>query len=196
MTGSHLIILNKINMSLVQSNMMELGTKAPEFSLPDTVSGKIISLSEIKSDVATVITFICNHCPFVHHINSKLVEVADTFQSHGVQFVAISSNDVNYYPQDGPDMMKRVAESQGYTFPYLYDETQRVANAYQAECTPDFFVFDENLELVYRGRFDDTRPGMDNATGKELSEALKALVHKSEVPTDQKPSIGCSIKWK
>ena len=183
-------------MSLVQSKMMELETKAPSFSLPDTVSGRVISLSEIKSDVATVIAFICNHCPFVHHINKKFVEVANKFQTKGIQFIAISSNDVNFYPQDGPEMMKVVAKNQGYDFPYLYDETQEVAQAYQAECTPDLFVFNENLELVYRGRFDETRPGMGIATGNELSAALDALLSNSEVPAEQKPSIGCSIKWK
>lgn len=183
-------------MSLVQSNMMALGTKAPSFSLPDTVSGKVISLSEVKSDVATVIAFICNHCPFVHHINSKLVEVATEFQARGIRFVAISSNDVDFYPQDSPEIMKKVAKSEGYVFPYLYDETQEVATAYQAECTPDLFVFNGNLELVYRGRFDETRPGMGLATGSELSAALTAILNNLEVPPNQKPSIGCSIKWK
>ena len=183
-------------MSLVQSNMMELGTKAPSFSLPDTVSGKVLSLSELKSDVATVIAFICNHCPFVHHINSKFVEVANEFQAKGIQFIAISSNDVGYYPQDGPEIMKRVAESHGYNFPYLYDETQEVAIAYQAECTPDLFVFDKDLQLAYRGRFDETRPGMGRATGRELSAALRALINNTEMPSEQRPSIGCSIKWK
>ncbi|MBW1296219.1 thioredoxin family protein [Aquimarina litoralis] len=183
-------------MSLVQSNMMELGTKAPSFSLPDTISGNVLSLSEVKSDIATVIAFICNHCPFVHHINNKFVEIANEFQAKGVEFIAISSNDVNYYPQDGPEMMKKVAKSTGYNFPYLYDENQEVAKAYQAECTPDFFVFNRNLTLAYRGRFDETRPGMGTATGNDLSAALTALVNNSEITLDQKPSIGCSIKWK
>lgn len=183
-------------MSLVQSNMMALGTKAPSFSLPDTVSGKVISLSEMKSDVATVIAFICNHCPFVHHINNKLVEVANKYQAKGIQFIAISSNDVDYYPQDSPVIMKRIAKEEGYVFPYLYDESQEVATAYRAECTPDLFVFNGNLELVYRGRFDETRPGMGLATGSELSAALTAILNNSEISSNQKPSIGCSIKWK
>ncbi|WP_108869094.1 thioredoxin family protein [Aquimarina aquimarini] len=183
-------------MSLVQSNMMELGTKAPLFSLPDTISDTVISLSEIKSSTATVVAFICNHCPFVHHINNRLVEVANEFQAKGIQFIAISSNDVDYYPEDRPEMMKKVAKSQGYSFPYLYDKTQEVAVAYQAECTPDFFVFDGSLKLVYRGRFDETRPEMGIATGNELVTALTAILNNSEVPNDQKPSMGCSIKWK
>ena len=183
-------------MALVQSNMMELGTKAPSFTLPDTVSGNIISLSDIKSDIATVVVFICNHCPFVHHINHKLVEIANEFQAKGVQFIAISSNDIQYYPQDGPEIMKQVAAKESYSFPYLYDETQDVAKAYQAECTPDFFVFDGDLDLAYRGRFDETRPGMGKATGNELGSALTALVNHTEIVLDQRPSMGCSIKWK
>ncbi|MFS4466853.1 thioredoxin family protein [Maribacter sp. 2210JD10-5] len=183
-------------MSLVQSNMLALGTKAPSFNLPDTVSGKTLSLSDLKSDTATVIAFICNHCPFVHHINESLVEVANDYQAKGVQFIAISSNDVDFYPQDGPQMMGRVADSLGYPFPYLYDESQKAARDYQAECTPDFFVFDGNLELAYRGRFDETRPGMGRPTGRELSAALDALVAGASVNDQQHPSIGCSIKWK
>ena len=155
-------------MSLVQSHMMALGTKAPSFTLPDTVTGKTVTLSEMKSDVATVIAFICNHCTFVHHINHQLVKVANEFQAKGVQFITISSNDTDYYPQDGPEMMKRVAENLDYSFPYLYDETQKVALNYKAECTPDFFVFNGNLELAYRGRFDETRPNLGTATGLSL----------------------------
>lgn len=183
-------------MSLVQSNMMELGTKAPAFTLFDTISKKKLSLSELKSDIATVVVFICNHCPFVHHINNKLVEVANEYQAKGVRFIAISSNDVDYYPQDGPEMMGRVAEHLSYPFPYLYDETQKVAQAYKAECTPDFFVFNGNSELVYRGRFDESRPNMGIASGSEISSALDALVDGKKVPEQQYPSIGCSIKWK
>ncbi len=176
--------------------MMELGTKAPHFTLRDTISQNMRSFSELKSDVATVVVFICNHCPFVHHINRKLVEVANEYQSKGVQFIAISSNDVDYYPQDGPQMMARVAERLAYPFPYLYDETQEVAQAYQAECTPDFFVFDGHSELAYRGRFDESRPNMGAASGRELSAALDALIEGKEVLKKQYPSIGCSIKWK
>lgn len=183
-------------MSLVQSRMMALGTTAPSFTLPNAVSGKTVSLNELASDTATVILFICNHCPFVHHINKQLVKMAKNYQSKGIQFVAISSNDVGYYPQDGPKMMKYVAEQEGYCFPYLYDESQEVALAYQAECTPDLFVFDKKLSLIYRGRFDDTRPGQTNATGKDLSTVLDAILNHKTLPTMQYPSMGCSIKWK
>ncbi len=183
-------------MAIMQSNMMKLGTQAPDFSLPDTVSGKTQSLSELKSDRATVVMFICNHCPFVHHVNSKLVEVANKYQAKGVQFIAISSNDIESYPEDAPELMTRTAEREGYPFLYLYDETQEVARAYRAECTPDFFVFDGNLACVYRGRFDETRPNKGQPTGKDLSAALDALLAGKKIPTEQQPSMGCSIKWK
>lgn len=183
-------------MSLALSNMMALGTKAPDFKLLNTVTNKPISLTDLKSDVATVIVFICNHCPFVHHLNSKLVDVANTYQNKGVQFIAISSNDVANYPQDKPELMQKVAEKEGYSFPYLYDETQAVAKAYKAECTPDFFVFDGDLKCAYRGRFDETRPGMGTPTGKDLTTALDALISGNTIDADQKPSMGCNIKWK
>ncbi|EPR66224.1 PPO candidate 1 [Cyclobacterium qasimii M12-11B] len=176
--------------------MMELGSKAPDFTLPDTISGNTVTLSEVKSDTATVVIFICNHCPFVHHINSKLVEIANIYQAKGIQFIAISSNDIDYSPEDGPKYMSKIAKMEGYTFPYLYDATQEVAKAYNAVCTPDFFVFDGNLECAYRGRFDETRPGMGRPTGKDLSNALDALLAGEKVTIDQKPSMGCSIKWK
>ena len=178
------------------SNMMELGTKAPSFSLMDTVSNKTVTLEDLRSDVATVVFFICNHCPYVKHINSKIVEVANKYQAKGVQFVAISSNDVKTHPQDGPDEMKQVAKDEKYPFPYLYDETQKVAKAYQAECTPDLFVFDTNLKCVYRGQFDNTRPNKGEPTGKDLSAALDAIIAGEKVNPDQKPSMGCNIKWK
>lgn len=183
-------------MALVESNMMELGTKAPNFSLLDTVSGKKKSLIQLKSDDATVILFICNHCPYVHYINSKLVEVANRYQAKGIQFIAISSNDAKKYPEDSPEKMAKVAEVEKYPFPYLYDETQEVARAYKAECTPDIFVFDTNLKCVYRGRFDQTRPKVGIPTGKELTDALDAIILGEEVSQDQRPSMGCSIKWK
>ena len=176
--------------------MMELGTKAPNFTLMNTVTEKTAKLLDLKSDVATVILFICNHCPYVKHINSKLVEVANEYQKKGVQFVAISSNDVETHPQDGPEQMKQVAEKEGYPFPYLYDETQDVAKAYQAECTPDLFVFDADLKCVYRGQFDDTRPNKGKATGKDLTTALDAILAGEKVNEKQKPSMGCNIKWK
>lgn len=183
-------------MALTLSNMMELGTKAPNFTLTDTVSNKTVSLDDLKSEVATVILFICNHCPYVKHINSKLVEVANTYQEKGVKFVAISSNDIKAYPQDSPDKMSKVANDEGYPFPYLYDETQEVAKAYQAECTPDLFVFDANLECVYRGQFDNSRPNRGEPTGEDLTKALDAIIAGEKVSMEQKPSMGCGIKWK
>lgn len=176
--------------------MMKLGEKAPNFTLLDTVSGKKLSLQKLKSDVATVITFICNHCPYVHHVNKKMVEISDIYQNKNIQFIAISSNDIENYPQDAPEHMVEVAKKEGYTFPYLYDETQEVAKAYKAECTPDFFVFDKNLKCAYRGRFDETRPNMGQPTGKDLIAALDAILAGQEISTDQKPSMGCNIKWK
>ena len=183
-------------MAQVESNMMELGTQAPAFSLPDVVSGKTISLSEVKSNIATVVVFICNHCPFVKHINSKLVEVANKYQSQGVQFIAISSNNIETHPQDGPEFMKQTAKENSYPFPYLYDATQEVAKAYKAACTPDFFMFDGDLMCVYRGQFDDSRPNKGEATGEDLSAALDAVIAGEKVSDVQKPSIGCNIKWK
>lgn len=183
-------------MALTLSNMMELGTKAPDFSLYDTVSEQNVALSDIKSNVATVIVFICNHCPYVKHLNSKLVEVANEYLKHDVKFIAISSNSVETHPQDGPEFMKQVAEEQSYPFPYLYDETQEVAKAYKAECTPDFFVFNGNMECAYRGRFDETRPNKGVPTGSDLTKALDALIAGEKVSEDQKPSMGCNIKWK
>lgn len=183
-------------MALVYSNMMELGTVAPTFTLPDTVSGQLLSLEALKSDQATVVAFICNHCPFVIHINATLAEVARTYQAKGVQFIAISSNNVETHPQDAPELMTKVAQREGYTFPYLYDESQEVAKAYGAECTPDFFVFDRDLKCAYRGRFDATRPNMGQATGLDLTQALDALLTGISAPAEQYPSMGCNIKWK
>ena len=176
--------------------MLPLGTKAPDFTLLDTVSGKVVSLAKLKSEIATVVVFICNHCPFVHHINLALVEVANAYQAKGVKFIAISSNDVSTHPQDGPEQMSITAQKEAYPFPYLYDESQEVAKAYQAECTPDFFVFDKTMRCAYRGRFDETRPNMETATGKDLRAALNDLISDHKVSEDQFPSMGCNIKWK
>jgi len=184
-------------MALTPSNMMELGTTAPEFTLPDTVSGKLLSLGKLKSDVATVIMFICNHCPFVQHIEEGLVKIAHDYQKKGIKFIAISSNDVENYPEDSPEKMKELAEEYAYPFPYLYDETQEVAKIYDAACTPDFFIFDKHLSCVYRGSFDDSTPGKDTpVTGKYMRAALDNILAGSPVDTDQKPSVGCNIKWK
>ena len=183
-------------MAVTLSNMMELGTKAPDFSLMDTVSDKTLTLSDLKSDIATVVLFICNHCPYVKHLNSKIVEIANKYQKRGIQFIAISSNSVETHPQDGPEHMKQIAKEQAYPFPYLYDESQDVAKAYQAECTPDLFVFDGDLKCVYRGQFDDSRPNKGEATGNDLTAALDAIIAGEKVSKMQKPSMGCNIKWK
>ncbi|WP_373518723.1 thioredoxin family protein, partial [Pricia sp.] len=174
-----------------------LGTTAPEFSLQDTVIEKTVNLQAVKGDKGTVIMFICNHCPFVKHVNPEIVQLAAAYQEKGIGFIAISSNDVENYPQDAPELMKENAKQAGYTFPYLYDATQETAKAYDAACTPDFYLFDANLELVYRGQMDDSRPGNGlPLTGNDLRSALDALLSGKEVDPNQKPSIGCNIKWK
>lgn len=184
-------------MSLTESNMLKLGTKAPDFTLPDTVSGNEVSLADVSSDVATVIMFICNHCPYVIHVNKGVVELAKHYQELGVGFVAISSNDVENYPDDSPKKMKTHAKKNGYPFPYLYDESQEVAKAYDAACTPDFYVFNPEMELVYRGQIDGSRPGSGiPVTGEDLRAALDAVMMGRPVSTKQRPSAGCNIKWK
>lgn len=184
-------------MAVTPSNMLPLGTKAPNFTLLDTVSNKQLTLDTLKSDKATVIMFICNHCPYVKHIQQQLVTMVKKYQSKGITFIAINSNDVKNYPDDSPENMRVTAEEYGYSFPYLYDETQSVAKAYQAACTPDFYVFDANLDCVYRGRFDDATPGNNNpVTGKELSQALDQLLSNQPISSTQNPSVGCNIKWK
>ncbi len=184
-------------MARTPSNMLPLGTQAPNFSLLDTVSDKIISFSDIRGNKATVVMFICNHCPFVIHVNSEIVAIANSYAEKGIGFVAISSNDVVNYPQDSPDKMKIHAKNEGYPFPYLYDETQDVAKAYDAACTPDFYLFDSNDKLVYRGQLDNSRPGNGKPlNGEDLRNALNCLVEEKENNTLQKPSIGCNIKWK
>jgi peroxiredoxin len=184
-------------MAQTPSNMLPLGTRAPDFTLPDTVSGKPLSLEALKGAKGTAVMFICNHCPFVKHINAGLVQAARDYQPKGIAFVAISANDVANYPEDAPDQMKAVAGQLGYPFPYLYDESQDVARAYQAACTPDLYLFDANLACVYRGQFDDARPGNGApVTGKDLRAALDALMAGKAVDPAQKPSVGCNIKWK
>ncbi|WP_044747744.1 thioredoxin family protein [Bacillus alveayuensis] len=184
-------------MPAVESNMFPLGKKAPSFELVNAVDGKTVRLGDIKSDIATVIMFICNHCPFVKHVQEELVRLANDYQPKGISFIAINSNDVEKYPDDSPENMKKVAEELGYPFPYLFDETQEVAKAYQAACTPDFYIFDGELKCVYRGQLDDSRPNNGKpVTGESLRAALDALLHNEPVPENQKPSIGCSIKWK
>ena len=176
--------------------MLPLGTKAPDFELLDTVSDKILSLENLKGKKGTVIMFICNHCPFVIHVNPQIVKLAKEYQEKGISFVAISSNDVKNYPQDAPHLMKQKAIEEDYTFPYLYDETQKVAKAYDAACTPDFYLFDADLTLVYRGQLDDSRPGNGiPLTGRDLKNAMDAVLNGEKVDPDQKPSLGCNIKW-
>ncbi|WMJ72997.1 thioredoxin family protein [Cytophagaceae bacterium ABcell3] len=176
--------------------MVPLGSQAPDFSLPDTVTGKEFTLQDLKSDKATVIMFICNHCPFVKHINHELVRLAKDYIPKGVSVIAISSNDVKNYPDDAPDKMKIHAEKEGYPFPYLYDETQKVAKAYDAACTPDFYIYDGSLNLAYRGQLDDSRPKSDvPVTGKDIRAALDAMLAGNPVSSEQKPSVGCNIKW-
>ena len=184
-------------MAFTESTMLELGTEAPAFSLPDTVSGNTISLDDVATDKGTVVMFTCNHCPYVIHVNEEIVRLAKDYQAKGVGFVAISSNDVEHYPADSPDKMKVLAEQEGYTFPYLYDQSQAVARAYDAACTPDFYLFDGNRKLVYRGRLDDSRPNSGKPlTGKDLRAAIDAVLAGDAVSEVQYPSGGCNIKWK
>ena len=184
-------------MARTPSTMVSLGTKAHSFNLPDTVSGKHMSFADVKGVLGTVILFICNHCPFVKHINDQLIKLANEHKEKGIGFAAINSNDVSNYPEDAPELMKQTAIELGYPFPYLYDETQETAQAYDAACTPDFFIYDKNLQLVYRGQLDDSRPGnLIPVTGKDIRKALDCLINGQPVPEDQRPSIGCDIKWR
>lgn len=184
-------------MAATPSIMKPLGSVAPDFKLPDTVSGKVLSLRQLHGKVATVVMFICNHCPYVKLLNRTLVEVANEFQRQGVSFIAVSSNDAVQYPDDGPEQMKITAQQLHYPFPYLYDESQEVARAYDAACTPDFFVYDKDLKLAYRGQFDDARPGNNKVvTGADLRNALQAIIDGKTVDAEQRPSIGCNIKWR
>ena len=178
------------------STMLPLGTEAPDFSLVD-VSGETVTLSDIAGAKAYLVMFICNHCPFVKHIADDLARLGHQYQQKGVAVIAISSNDAASYPQDSPEQMVHEAENRGYTFPYLYDEDQSVAKAYRAACTPDFFVFDANRKLVYRGQLDDSRPNSGiPVTGKDLTTAINAAIAGKGPLEVQKPSLGCNIKWK
>lgn len=184
-------------MSLTPSKMPPLGGIAPDFSLPDAISGKTFTLDMLKSDKATVIMFICNHCPFVQHIIKKLTAVAKEYQKKGISFIAINSNEIQNYPEDSPEKMRENAENYHFTFPYLFDESQEVAKAYNAACTPDFFIFNDKLACVYRGRFDEATPGKKiPVTGKDLTKALDNILANKPLNPEQKPSIGCNIKWK
>lgn len=183
-------------MTMTPSTMLPLGTRAPAFELPDVVSGKRLGYAQLRADRATVVMFICNHCPYVKHVQAELMRVVRDYQARGVAFVAISSNDATAYPDDGPDRMKQEAERHGYTFPYLYDERQDVARVFQAACTPEFYVFDRDDALVYRGRMDAATPKNKAVNdGRDLRAALDAVLAGRPVDPDQRPSYGCNIKW-
>jgi thiol-disulfide isomerase/thioredoxin len=176
--------------------MLELETRAPDFSLPDAVTGRNVSRADFEGRPLLVM-FLCNHCPFVRHVRAKLAEIGAVFQEKGIGVVAINANDVATHPEDSPEKMKAEAREAGYTFPYLFDETQKVAQDFRAACTPDFYLFDRHHRLVYRGQLDDSRPGNDvEVTGHDLVAAAELMIGGATIPTDQKPSLGCNIKWK
>ncbi|MGD0682656.1 MAG: thioredoxin family protein [Terracidiphilus sp.] len=184
-------------MSLTESTMLELGTTAPDFALTDVVTGKTVRRDDFRGSKALLVMFICAHCPYVKHIENGLAALGKDYAGKPLGLVAISSNDAVTHPADSPAGLKQQAETFGFVFPYLYDETQAVAHAYKAACTPDFFLFDGNLRLVCRGQFDASRPGNGIAvTGKDLRAAIDLVLAGKPVPTDQRPSIGCNIKWK
>jgi peroxiredoxin len=177
--------------------MVPLGTPAPDFSLPDVLSGRIVSLRDFQDAPALLVMFICNHCPYVKHVQAGMVEMAKDFRTRGVGVVAISSNDVQNYPEDSPEKMREEAARAGYTFPYLFDESQSVARAYRAACTPDFFLYDRDKKLAYRGQMDEARRGNTSpVTGQSLREALDAVLAGKPPLANQIPSLGCNIKWK
>lgn len=184
-------------MALTESNMLPLGSLAPAFSLLDTISGNQVSFDAAKGQNGTIVLFICNHCPYVIHVNRQLVDIANEYAANGINVIAINSNDVEKYPDDRPELMRFAAKLLQYPFPYLYDATQDVAKAYDAACTPDIYVFDSHDRLYYRGRLDDARPGNNKqVTGKELRMALDLLILGEPPMTHQFPSAGCNIKWK
>jgi peroxiredoxin len=184
-------------MAVESSKDLPLGTRAPDFALPDTVSGRTIRLGDYAASPALLVAFICNHCPYVQHIRAAFVEFAREFQPRGLAVVAISANDPEAYPQDSPEQMAIEAKKSGFTFPYLFDRTQQTAKAYQAVCTPEFYLFDAAQRLVYRGRFDASRPNSQvPITGSELRTAAEAVLAGRQPAADQKPSIGCGIKWR
>lgn len=184
-------------MVLTASTMLALGTKAPNFQLSDVVSGQVISLDTFAGKKALLVMFICRHCPFVKHLQTELAQIGKDYVNQGVGIVAISANNVQTHPEDAPMKLKMMAEELGFTFPFCYDETQETAKAYTAACTPDFFVFDADQTLVYRGQFDESRPSNNvPVTGKDLRAALDAVLANQPVSEEQKPSIGCNIKWK
>jgi len=184
-------------MARTESNMLPLGTPAPEFRLPDTVSGKTLTFDDIAGDRATLVMFICNHCPFVKHVLDELVRLGNDYDRAQLGMAAISSNDVTGYPQDRPERMAELARAKDFPFPYLYDQSQNTARAFDAACTPDFYLFDAERRLVYRGQLDDSRPGNDRPVdGRDLRAAINAVLAGRPVAREQKPSIGCNIKWR
>jgi peroxiredoxin len=184
-------------MARTESTMLPLGTPAPAFSLPDTVSGATVSLDDFAAAPGLLVMFLCNHCPFVVHVREQLAAFGREYQGKGLAIVAISANDVTSHPADHPDRMREEAARVGYTFPYLFDESQKVAKAYRAACTPDFYLFDRDRKLCYRGQLDDSRPGSDApVTGRDLRAAADAVLAGEPVPPDQRPSVGCNIKWR
>lgn len=184
-------------MAATPTTPIPLGYTAPDFYLLDTTTQQYKSLSELKGKKATVVMFICNHCPYVKHVNQQLVQLANDYLPKDVAFIAISSNDVENYPDDAPEKMTMIAKEENYPFPYLYDETQAVAKAYHAACTPDFSIFDADLKCIYRGQLDDSRPKNDSLSdGKDIRKVLDCLLNNQPIPTQQTPSLGCNIKWK
>lgn len=184
-------------MAATETKQIPKGFRAPDFTLPDAVSGRELSLHELKGEHATVVMFICNHCPFVKHVNAELVRLANDYTPKGISFIAINSNDVENYPEDSPENMKMWAQRLGYPFPYLFDETQDTARAYNAACTPDFSIFDKDLLCVYRGQLDGSRPGNDLPNdGRDIRAALDSMLAGRPVSEHQMPSLGCNIKWK
>lgn len=184
-------------MARTPSNMIPLGTELPEFSLLNVVTNEQYSTQDITKVRGVLVMFICNHCPYVKHIERELIEVSHFAINHNIEVIAISSNDVVQYPDDSPEKMKLLALHNAYPFSYLYDETQEVAKKFDAACTPDFYLFDSHMKLVYRGQFDDSRPSSPSpVTGKDLREAIEALIAGNPISVDQKPSLGCNIKWK
>lgn len=185
-------------MPVTYSSMLPLGTLAPDFTLENPLSGREQSLQDLKSSQGTVIMFMCNHCPYVKHALPEILKITNEYGKKGISFIGINANNPADYPQDAPPKMAELAKSLHFNFPYLFDKTQEIAKAYHAECTPDFFLFDENLKCVYRGRLDESSPGKDPSllTGKDLRNALDFLLAGKAIDPDQKPSMGCNIKWK
>ena len=184
-------------MARTPSVMVPLGLEAPKFELLDVKTDKLVKSEDLFGKKGTLIMFICNHCPFVKHVNQQIVQISKDYQNSGIKLIAISSNDIINYPDDSPSEMKKVAIKENFTFPYLFDETQIVAKNYDAACTPDFFIFNNSNKLIYRGQLDDSRPGNNiTVTGQDIRNALESLINFKEINPVQKPSIGCNIKWK